>query len=80
MVDVLAAGFGVCECRWFFHSGLLLGLEVEYDPHQDPWEVRFASFDSIGELVVPRQISVWIGTQLVADFLVDKFLTDNSRE
>ncbi len=79
IVDVLVAGFGVSECRWFFHEGLLLGLELEYDPHQDPWEIRFDSFEIIGEVTVPRQISVRIGELPIADFRVEKFVAGSSR-
>jgi len=79
MVDVLAAGFGVSECRWFFHEGLLLGLELEYDRHQDLWEIRFDSFESVGELTVPQQINVRIGELVVGDFRVEKFVVGSSR-
>lgn len=79
MVDVLAAGFGVSECRWFFHEGLLLGLELEYDRHQDPWEIRFDSFEIVGEVTVPRQISVRIGELPIADFQVETFVAGTSR-
>ena len=74
LFDVLVATYREVETHFYFdpQTGLLTALEMYADEHEDPCEIYFDEYDTVGGRKIPRLLTVVYGNDKFAAFRISE--------
>ncbi len=80
LFDVLVATYREVETHFYFdpQSGLLTAVEMYADEHDDPCELYFDDYETVGNRKIPRLLTVVYGNDKFAAFRISEATFDTT--